>query len=64
MEQCRQNIIEHDKKCETVTKLSRVFRINMNMRRGQWEALGVEFDEANIDDMSLGSVGKSPVWEC
>jgi hypothetical protein len=59
MKQCRQNIIEHDKKCETVAKMSRVFRIDMNMRRGRWEALGIEFDEVNIDDVSLGSMGKS-----
>ena len=62
MEQCGQNIIEHDKKRETVTKLLRVFRINVNMRRGRWEALGVEFDEVNVDDGSLGSMGKSQVY--
>ena len=62
MEQCRQNIIEHDKEHETVARMSRVFRINVNMRRGRWEALGIKFDEVNIDDVSLGSMGKGRVY--
>jgi hypothetical protein len=48
----------------TVARMLRVFRINVNMRRGRWEALGVEFDEVDDDDVSLGSVGKSQVWRC
>jgi hypothetical protein len=53
------DIIEHDKKHETVAKMSRVFRINVNMRRGWWEALGIEFNEVDVDDVLLGSMGKS-----
>jgi hypothetical protein len=37
----------------------RALSTTVNMRKGWWEALGVEFNEVNIDDVSLGSVGKS-----
>jgi hypothetical protein len=50
-----------DRANERTVRMSRVFRIKVNMRRGQWEALGVEFNEVDDDDMSLGSVGKSLV---
>jgi hypothetical protein len=42
----------------------RALSTTVNMRRGQWEALGIEFDEVDTDDMLLGSVGKSQVWGC
>jgi hypothetical protein len=42
----------------------RALSTTVNMRRGRWEALSIEFKEVNIDDVSLGSVGKSQVWGC
>jgi hypothetical protein len=39
----------------------RALSTTVNMRRGWWEALGVEFNKVDDDDMLLGSVGKSQV---
>jgi hypothetical protein len=48
----------------TAAGVLRALSTTVNMRRGQWEALSIKFNKVNIDDVSLGSVGKSQVWGC
>jgi hypothetical protein len=40
----------------------RAYRIPMNMRKGQQEALGIGFNDEDSDDMSLSNI--KAIWPC